>query len=51
MQSLFQCHIKTMFGDLVAKFGREGILKLLFGNESLHEDCKDNGVGIVNFAK
>jgi hypothetical protein len=46
-----QCHIKTMLGDLSEKFGREGILKLLVGNESLREDCKDNVVGIENFAK
>ena len=46
-----QCHMQTMFGDLIAKFWREGILKLLIGNESLHEDSKDNGVGIGNFVK
>jgi hypothetical protein len=44
-----QCHIKTIFGDLSAKFVREGILKLLIWNGSLREDCKENGVGIVNF--
>jgi len=40
-----------MFGDSSAKFGSEGILNLVVGNESLHEDCKDSGFGIVNFAK
>jgi len=46
-----QCHMQTMFGDLSARFLREGILKLVIGNESLHEDSKDNGVGIENFVK
>jgi hypothetical protein len=45
------CHTKIIFGDLSAKFGREVILKLLIGNKNLHEDYKDNGFGIVNFAK
>jgi len=30
--------------------GREDILKLEIGNESLHQDSNDNGVRIVNFA-
>jgi len=46
---ILQCHLKTMFVDLSAKFGRKGILKLLIGNESLNEDSKDNGVCIINF--
>ena len=30
--------------------GRENILKLTIGNESLHQDSSDNGVRIVKFA-
>jgi hypothetical protein len=36
--------------DFSAKAGREGILKLTIGNESLHEISNDNGVRVVNFA-
>jgi len=28
----------------------EDIFKPTIGNESIHQDCNDNGVGIVNFA-
>jgi len=30
--------------------GREDIFKLTVGNESLHQDCNDKSVRIVNFA-
>jgi len=30
--------------------GRENILKLTIGNDSLHQDSNDNGVRVVNFA-
>ena len=30
--------------------GRDDIFKPTVGNESLHQDSNDNGVGIVNFA-
>jgi hypothetical protein len=42
--------MKIVLGDINAKFGRENIFKPTIGNESLHQDNKNNGVGIVNFA-
>jgi len=43
-------HMKILLGDFNAKLGRENILKLTIGNESLHQGSNDNGVRIVNFA-
>jgi hypothetical protein len=31
------------------KFGREDVFKLTIGNDSLHQECNNNGVRIVNF--
>jgi len=42
-------HMKILLGDFNAKVGRENIFKPKTGNESLHQDSKDNGVRIVNF--
>jgi hypothetical protein len=42
--------MKILLGDFSAKVGREDILKLTVGNETLHEISNDNGVRIVNFA-
>ena len=42
--------MKILLGDFNAKMGRENILKLTIGNESLHKESNDNGVRIVNFA-
>jgi len=42
--------MKILLGDFNAKMGRENILKLTIGNESLHQDSNDSGVRIVNFA-
>jgi len=39
-----------MLGDFNAKAKSEIIFKLTIWNESLHQDCNDNGVRIVNFA-
>jgi hypothetical protein len=39
-----------MLGDFNAKLEREDIFKPTIGNESLHHDRYDNGVGIVNFS-
>jgi hypothetical protein len=36
--------------DFSAKVGREDILKLTIGKESLHEISNNNGVKVVNFA-
>jgi len=36
--------------DFNAKVGKENFFKPTNGNESLHQDSKDNGVIIVNFA-
>jgi hypothetical protein len=35
--------------DFTAKVGREDILKLTIGNESLHAISNDNRVRLVNF--
>jgi len=45
-----QYHTKLLLGDFNAKLGREGLFKPTIGNESLHHDCNNNGVRIVNFA-
>ena len=37
-------HMKILFRDFNVKVGRERIFKLTIGNESLHQDSKDNGV-------
>jgi len=42
--------MKIKLGDCNAKVGKENISKLTIGNESLHQDSRDNGVRIVNFA-
>ena len=42
--------MKILLGDFNAKVGRDNIFKLKIGNESLHQDSKDNGVRIVNSA-
>jgi hypothetical protein len=41
--------MKILLGDFNTKLGRENILKLKIGNESLHQYSNDNGVRIVNF--
>jgi trehalose utilization protein len=41
--------MKIRMGDSNAKVGREDILKLLIGNENLHETSNDNGVRVVYF--
>ena len=43
--------MKILLGDFNAKVGRENVLKLMIGNESLRQDSNDNGIRIVNFAK
>jgi len=43
-------HMKMLLGDFNAKVGRENIFKPTIGQESLHQDSNDNGVGLVNFA-
>ena len=45
-----KCHMNIMLGDFSTKLGRDNILKLTIGNESLHGDSSDNGFRIVNFA-
>ena len=42
--------IIIILGDFNAKVGRGNNSKPTIGNASLHQDSKDNGVGIVNFA-
>jgi hypothetical protein len=43
-------HMKILLGDFDAKVGREDTFKPTIGNESLHQESNDNGVGVVNFA-
>ena len=43
-------HMKIILENFNAKVERENIFKPKIGNESLHQDNNDNGVGIVNFA-
>jgi len=42
--------MKILLGDFSAKVGRENIFKPTIDNESMHHNCNDNGVTIVNFA-
>ena len=43
-------HMKVILGDFNAKVRRENTFNPTIGNDSLHQDSNDNGVGIVNFA-
>ena len=40
--------MKSLLGEFDPKVGRENIFKPTIGNESLHHDSNDNGVGTVN---
>jgi len=42
--------MKIILGDFNAKVRRENIFKPTVGNQRLHQDSKENGVRIVNFA-
>jgi len=42
--------IKFILGDFYAKVGIENIFKPTIGNERLHQDTNDKGVGMVNLA-
>jgi len=42
--------MKMLLRDFNSIVGRENIFKPTIGQESLHQDCNDNGVRIVNFA-
>ena len=42
--------MKILLRDFNAKVGGQNIFKMTIGNDSLHQDSKDNGVRIVNFA-
>jgi hypothetical protein len=39
-----------LLDDCNAKVERENIFRQIIGNDSLHQDSNDNGVGIINFA-
>jgi hypothetical protein len=45
-----KCHMTILLRDLSAKVGKEDILKLTIGNESLCEISNDNWVRVLNFA-
>jgi hypothetical protein len=42
--------MKILFGDFIARGGREDIFKQTIGNESLDEIINDNEVRAVNFS-
>ena len=42
--------MKIILGYFNAKVGRENIFKQTIGNESMHKDNNNNGVGVVNLA-
>jgi len=54
LESIFdyslQYHMEMISGNFNRKMGRENIFKPTTRNESLHQDSKDSGDGIVNFA-
>ena len=43
-------HTTNLLWDFNSKLGREDILKLTIGNDSLHQASNDNGVIIANYA-
>ena len=43
--------MKILILNFNANMGREGNFKPTIGNENVHQDSNDNGVGTVNFAK
>jgi len=43
-------HMKMLLGDINAEVGIENIFKATIGQESLHQDRKDNEDRLVNFA-
>ena len=43
-------HMKNLLRDFNEKLGREDIFKPTIGNESLHQDSKDNSVRLANNA-
>jgi hypothetical protein len=43
-------HIKILLVTFNVELGRDGGFKKTIGNESLHQDSNNNGVGIVNFS-
>jgi hypothetical protein len=52
-QVFYNCpryHMKILLEDFNTKVGRGKIFKPTIGNESLHQDSKDNEVRIINFA-
>ena len=42
--------VKMVMGDMNAKLGREMIFRPYLGKHSLHEDCNENGLKLVDFA-
>ena len=43
-------HIKILLGDFNAKVERENIFQPTIWTESVHPECNDNGIRVVNFA-
>lgn len=42
--------VKIVLGDFNAKIGREPEYKRVAGRQSLHAECNDNGMRMINFA-
>ena len=42
-------HMKILLDDFNAKAGRENILQPTIGNRSVHSECNDNGIRLLNF--
>jgi len=43
-------HMQILLRDYIAKVRTENVLNPTIGNERLHQDSKNNGVRIENFA-
>ena len=43
--------MRSMLEDFNAKLGRDDIFKPTAGNESLHQDSNDNGIGMVTLPR
>lgn len=42
--------VKIILGDMNAKVGREEVFRNIIGRDSLHNECNENGMRLVDFA-